>query len=55
MDDRCDCGVFTCMAADHIANNEGLTYSQKDMLNFRERMIVRIMQGKLEPLPQKNL
>merc|ERR1711924_164635 len=43
----CDCGVFTCMGADHIANGEALNYSQDDMPHFRCRMMIRILQGKL--------
>ena len=46
----CDCGVFSCMAADHIANNEGLTYDQSDMPYFRRRMAIRIWQDELEPV-----
>jgi sentrin-specific protease 1 len=45
----CDCGVFSCIAADHIANGEGLTYDQSDMPYFRQRIAARIRQGKLEP------
>lgn len=45
----CDCGVFTCIAADHVANGEDLTYDQSDMPYFRRRMAARIRQGKLEP------
>ena len=41
----CDCGVFTCTAADFISNCEGLDYDQQDMPHFRRRMAVRIMQG----------
>ena len=43
----CDCGVFSCMAADHIANNEGLAYDQSDMPYFRKRMVLEIQKRAL--------
>lgn len=53
----CDCGVFTCIAADFLsdvaasagpaANNNcgALQYSQADMEHFRQRIAVRLLQG----------
>jgi hypothetical protein len=41
----CDCGAFTCTAADFLSNGEALSYSQADMPHFRRRMVCRILQG----------
>ena len=45
----CDCGLFTCMAADYIANNQlDLAYGQGAMPAFRRRMAARIIAGTLD-------
>ena len=45
----CDCGLFTCMAADYIANNQlDLAYDQGAMPAFRRRMAARIIAGTLD-------
>ena len=45
----CDCGLFTCMAADYIANNQlDLAYDQGARPAFRRRMAARIIAGALD-------
>ena len=43
-------GLFTCMAADYIANNNqlDLAYDQGAMPAFRRRMAARIIAGTLD-------
>lgn len=42
-----DCGVFSCIFAEYITRNKELTFSQENMIYFRQRMILEIVQGKL--------
>ena len=44
----CDCGVFACLAADFIVNNELLEYSQEQMGGYRTRMAHFSRIGSLE-------
>ena len=43
-----DCGVFTCIAADYIAADEPLCYSQFDMTHFRERIAFCLLRASLQ-------
>lgn len=42
-----DCGVFSCMFAEYICGNKKLTFSQKDMPYFRNKMVYEILKSKL--------
>lgn len=42
-----DCGVFVCQYAEFISRNQPITFSQKDMIYFRQKMIYEICTGKL--------
>ena len=42
-----DCGVFTIVCADFISDVLRLSYSQKDMSTFREKIGTDIIRGKL--------
>jgi hypothetical protein len=43
-----DCGVFTCIAADYIAADEPLCYSQFDMPHFRQRIAFCLLRASLQ-------
>lgn len=42
-----DCGVFSCMFAEHLTRNAGFTFSQNEMPYFRHKMIYEIATGEL--------
>lgn len=42
-----DCGVFSCMFAEHLSRNAPITFSQSDMPYFREKMVFEISTGEL--------
>lgn len=42
-----DCGVFSCMFAEYITANKRLTFTQKDMPYFRNKMVYEILKSKL--------
>lgn len=42
-----DCGVFSCMFAEYICGNKRLTFTQKDMPYFRNKMVYEILHSKL--------
>ncbi|CAH6721870.1 hypothetical protein CLIB1444_07S04302 [[Candida] jaroonii] len=42
-----DCGVFTCICAKYLSRNLDLSYSQGDMANLRNRMILEILDDEL--------
>lgn len=42
-----DCGVFSCMFAEYITRNKPITFSQENMVYFRQKMIFEIAKGKL--------
>jgi sentrin-specific protease 1 len=42
-----DCGVFTCVTAEHRSRNAGLFYSQAHMSYFRQRLSYEIITGRL--------
>jgi sentrin-specific protease 1 len=44
-----DCGVYTCLAADYLANGEAVTAITPDTVQYmRQRIAMRIMQGGLQ-------
>lgn len=42
-----DCGVFSCMNAEHLTRNAPLSFSQNDMPYFRQKMVLEIATGNL--------
>lgn len=42
-----DCGVFSCMFAEHLTRNASLKFSQNEMPYFRQKMVLEIATGKL--------
>uniref|UniRef100_A0A336K222 CSON013837 protein n=1 Tax=Culicoides sonorensis TaxID=179676 RepID=A0A336K222_CULSO len=42
-----DCGVFSCMNAEHLTRNASLSFSQNDMPYFRQKMVLEIATGNL--------
>lgn len=44
---KCDCGVFCCMYAEFITRNQQPVFKEKQMPEFRKRMIREIRAGKL--------
>ena len=42
-----DCGVFTCMFAHYICHQKKLDFDHTDMVYFRKRMIVNILQSNI--------
>ncbi|OQR97074.1 SUMO protease [Achlya hypogyna] len=42
-----DCGMFTCMFADYLAQNKELTFRQRNMAFFRRRMVLRTVEGSI--------
>ncbi|XP_058813155.1 uncharacterized protein LOC131677370 isoform X2 [Topomyia yanbarensis] len=42
-----DCGVFSCMFAEHESRNREIGFSQQHMPYFRQKMIYEIAQGRL--------
>ncbi|KAH8401080.1 hypothetical protein KR009_002875 [Drosophila setifemur] len=42
-----DCGVFSCMYAEYIARDKPITFSQKNMNYFRQKMVLEICAGQL--------
>lgn len=42
-----DCGVFSCMHAEHLTRNAPLKFSQNEMPYFRQKMILEIATGQL--------
>ncbi|XP_055532417.1 sentrin-specific protease 1-like isoform X2 [Wyeomyia smithii] len=42
-----DCGVFSCMFAEHESRNREIGFSQQHMPYFRQKMIYEISQGRL--------
>ena len=43
-----DCGVFTSICADFVSDDLELSYSQANMLYFREKMCLDILRGSLD-------
>jgi sentrin-specific protease 1 len=43
-----DCGVFMCKFADYLSDGLDLTFSAGDMLYFRRRMLVEILENKVK-------
>ena len=43
-----DCGVFTIMYADFLTENLPLSFSQKDIALFRERICAALLRGNLD-------
>lgn len=46
-DNRSDCGIFSCKIAEYITKNAELNFTQKDIPQFRQKMILEILNGKL--------
>ncbi|RZF40755.1 hypothetical protein LSTR_LSTR016834 [Laodelphax striatellus] len=42
-----DCGVFACAFAEYRCRNAKITFSQKEMPYFRQKMMYEIITGKL--------
>nr|CAD7414442.1 unnamed protein product [Timema poppensis] len=42
-----DCGVFTCIYAEYLSRKAELSFSQKDMPYFRQKMVYEILKSKL--------
>jgi sentrin-specific protease 1 len=42
-----DCGVFTCIFAEHVSKEAVFEFSQKEMVYFRQRMVHEILNGEL--------
>jgi len=42
-----DCGVFSCMIAEYITRNAPITFSQDNMVYFRKKMALEIIDGEL--------
>ncbi|KAK6636265.1 hypothetical protein RUM43_009924 [Polyplax serrata] len=42
-----DCGVFSCVFAEHLARNSPLLFSQENMPYFRRKMALEIVEAKL--------
>lgn len=42
-----DCGVFSCMHAEHLTRNASLKFSQNEMPYFRQKMVLEIATGQL--------
>lgn len=42
-----DCGVFSCMFAEHLARDARIDFTQENMPYFRRKMVLEIMQSKL--------
>lgn len=42
-----DCGVFSCMNAEHLTRNAPLKFSQNEMPYFRQKMVLEIATGQL--------
>jgi Ulp1 family protease len=43
-----DCGVFTCMFADKLSNDEDMSFNQEDVTKFRKAMLLDILDGEVE-------
>ncbi|XP_031630901.1 sentrin-specific protease 1-like [Contarinia nasturtii] len=46
-DNDYDCGVFSCMYAEHVTRNQAITFTQQDMLRFRQQMVYEIGEAQL--------
>ena len=44
---NCDCGIFTIMCANYNLDNLELSYNQNDMLNFKTKLGINIINGDL--------
>jgi len=42
-----DCGVFSCMIAEYITRNAPITFSQDNVVYFRKKMALEIVDGEL--------
>ncbi|XP_015610421.1 sentrin-specific protease 1 isoform X2 [Cephus cinctus] len=42
-----DCGVFSCMFAEHISANRKINFTQQEMPYFRNKMVFEILKSKL--------
>ncbi|KAL8580449.1 hypothetical protein ACOMHN_001218 [Nucella lapillus] len=42
-----DCGMFACMYAETLTRGDNITFTQKDMPYFRQRMVYEILKKKL--------
>ena len=42
-----DCGVFLCQYAERVARKSGMSFTQRDMAQARERMIDELLEGKV--------
>ena len=43
-----DCGMFSIICADFLSDDLPLTYGQKDMPSFREKVAASILSGQLD-------
>jgi hypothetical protein len=43
-----DCGVFTCMFAVKLSNDEDMLFNQEDVTKFRKEMFLNILDGEVE-------
>jgi len=43
-----DCGVFTCINSDYLSDDLPLSFSQKDMPLFRQKICAHILRGSLD-------
>jgi len=41
-----DCGVFSCAFADYLSRDRPLTFTQKNIPEYRERLVLSILNGK---------
>ena len=49
-----DCGVFICQYAEYLSHNAPFNFTQKDMMYFRRRMVLEIVQESiLKPAKKK--
>jgi sentrin-specific protease 1 len=42
-----DCGVFVCMYADYLIDDLPLTFTQDNMIHFRQKICADILRGSL--------
>ncbi|KAL0267500.1 UNVERIFIED_CONTAM: hypothetical protein PYX00_009753 [Menopon gallinae] len=42
-----DCGVFSCMFAEHLSRDTPILFTQDNMPYFRRKMVLEILEGKL--------
>lgn len=42
-----DCGVFSCMFAEHLARDAKIDFRQENMKHLRRKMVLEILEGNL--------